>query len=86
MALRVEKNKIEAVIYTQQYRIEGEVYIPRDSRFTDFMGADVKLGFIPATNGKIYALPKDKLLHTVPLLNVNKNFIVIAFPKSSVGV
>ena len=49
MALRVEKNKIEAVIYTQQYRIEGEVYIPKDSRFTDFMGADVKLGFIPVS-------------------------------------
>ena len=86
MALKVEKSKIEAVIYTQQYRIEGEVYVPKSSRFTDFMSAETKHGFIPVTNGKVYSLPKDKLLHTVPLMNVNKSFVVIAFPKNLEGV
>ena len=86
MALKVEKSKIEAVIYTQQYRIEGEVYVPKGSRFTDFVSAETRYGSIPATNCKVYTLAEDKLLHTVPLLNINKNFIVMAFPKNLEGL
>lgn len=86
MALRVEKRKIEVVIYTQQHRIEGEVYVPINSRFTDFMNAEIRHGFIPVTNAEVYSLSEDKLLYKTPLLNVNKNFIVMAFPKSLAGV
>ena len=84
MALRVEKSKIEAVIYTQQYRIEGEVYGPLNSRFTDYMNAEIRHGFIPITNGRVYSMPEGKLLYKTPFLNVNKNFIIMAIPEEGV--
>ena len=84
MALRVEKSKIEAVIYTQQYRIEGEVYVPVDSRFTDYMNAEIRHGFIPITNARVYSMTEGKLLYKPPFLNVNKNFIIMAIPEEGV--
>ncbi len=86
MALRIEKGKIEAVIYTQQHKIEGEVYLIKGSRFTDFMNAAARYGFMPVTNAKVYSLSKNKLLCKTPFLNVNKNFVVMAIPKSSAGI
>ena len=86
MGLKVEKTKIEAVLYTQQLRIEGEVYTPKGTRFTDFMNAEprfqTRYDFIPVTNSKVYSLSEDKLLYETSFLNVNKNFIVIASPKN----
>ncbi len=83
MALGIEKRKIEVVIYTQQHKIEGEVWLHKGAgRFTDFMNATTRFGFMPVTNVKVYPVLEDKLLYTVPLLNINKSFIVMAFPKS----
>lgn len=84
MTLRVEKVKIEAVIYTQQHRIKGEVYLLKGSRFTDFMNAAARYGFMPVTNAKVYSLSEGKLLYKAPFLNVNKNFVVMAIPKEGV--
>lgn len=90
MSLKVEKTKIEAVLYTQQLRIEGEVYTPKGTRFTDFMNAEPRYqtrhDFIPVTNSKVYSLSEDKLLYETSFLNVNKNFIVIASPKNLADV
>lgn len=90
MSLKVEKVKIEAVLYTQQLRIEGEVYTPKGTRFTDFMNAEPRYqtrhDFIPVTNSKVYSLSEDKLLYETSFLNVNKNFIVIASPKNLADV
>jgi len=84
MALKVEVNKVKTVTYTQQHKIEGEVYVPLDSRFTDYMNAEIRHGFIPITNGKVYSLSKGKLLYKTPFLNVNKNFVVMAIPEERV--
>jgi len=90
MGLKVEKVKIEAVLYTQQFRIEGEVYTPKGTRFTDFMNAEQRYqtrhDFIPVTNSKVYSLSEDKLLYETSFLNVNKNFIVVASPKNPADV
>ncbi len=90
MGLKVEKTKIETVLYTQQLRIEGEVYTPKGTRFTDFMNAEPRYqtrhDFIPVTNSKVYSLSEDKLLYETSFLNVNKNFIVIASPKNLADV
>lgn len=90
MSLKVEKVKIEAVLYTQQLRIEGEVYTPKGTRFTDFMNAEPRYqtrhDFIPVTNSKVYSVSEDKLLYETSFLNVNKNFIVIASPKNLADV
>jgi hypothetical protein len=78
------------VLYTQQLRIEGEVYTPKGARFTDFMNAEprfqTRYDFIPVTNSKVYSLSEDKLLYETSFLNVNKNFIVIASPKNLADV
>jgi len=84
MALKVEVNKVKTVTYTQQHKIEGEVYVPLDSRFTDYMNAEIRHGFIPITNGRVYSLSKGKLLYKTPFLNVNKNFVVMAIPEEGV--
>ena len=90
MGVKVEKAKIEAVIYTQQLRIEGEVYILEGERFTDFMNTEsrfqTRYDFIPVTNSKVYSLTEDKLLYETPFLNVNKTFIVVASPKNLADV
>jgi hypothetical protein len=84
MALKVGVNKVKAVTCTQQYRIEGEVYVPVDSRFTDYMNAEMRYGFIPITNGRVYSMTEGKLLYETPFLNVNKNFIIMAIPEEGV--
>jgi len=90
MTLRVEKGGIEAVIYTQQHKIEGKVYLLKGSRFTDFMNTEQRYqtrhDFIPVTNSKVYSLSEDKLLYETSFLNVNKNFIVVASPKNLADV
>jgi len=86
MSLKVDKAKVEAVLYTQQLRIEGEIYILEGERFTDFMNAEprfqTRYDFIPVTNSRVYSLSEDKLLYETSFLNVNKNFIVVASPKN----
>jgi hypothetical protein len=84
MALKMEVNKVKTVTYTQQHKIEGEVYVPLDSRFTDYMNAEIRHGFIPITNCRVYSLSKGKLLYKTPFLNVNKNFVVMAIPEEGV--
>jgi len=42
--------------------------------------------FMPVTNSKVYSLSEDRLLYETPFLNVNKDFIVVAFPKNLAGV
>jgi hypothetical protein len=90
MRLKVEKAKMEAVLYTQQLRIEGEVYILEGERFTDFMNAEPRFqtrhDFMPVTNSKVYSLSEDRLLYETSFLNVNKDFVVVASPKNLVDV
>jgi hypothetical protein len=90
MSLRIEKAKVESVLYTQHLMIEGEVYILEGERFTDFMNAEPRFqtrhDFMPVTNSKVYSLSEDRLLYETPFLNVNKDFIVVAFPKNLAGV
>ena len=89
MGLKVEKAKIEAVLYTQQLRIEGEVYTPKGVRFTDFMNAEprfqTRYDFMPVTNSKVYSLLEGKLLYETSFLSVNKSLIVVASPKNQAG-
>ena len=90
MSLKMEKAKIEAVLYTQQHKIEGEIYILEGERFTDFMNAEPRYqtrhDFVPVTNSKVYSLSEDILLYEISFLNVNKDFIGIAYPKNPADV
>ena len=90
MSLKMEKAKMEAVLYTQQLRIEGEVHILEGERFTDFMNAEPRFrtrhDFMPVTNSKVYSLSEERLLYETSFLNVNKDCIVVASPKNLVDV
>jgi len=46
--------------------------------------AEIRHGFIPITNGRVYSMPEGKLLYKTPFLNVNKNFIIMAIPEEGV--
>ena len=81
--LRVEKEKIEVIIFTPHHKIEGTIYLYPSSRLTDFM--NVTTAFIPVTDAKIYALTDDRLLFSGNFLNINKNNITMIFPKDAVA-
>jgi hypothetical protein len=81
--VKVRKAIIDVIIFTQQHRIEGKAHLSSGGRFTDFMNAPTRLGFIPITDAKIYSLATDKLLYSIDLLNINKNLVVLAFPQAS---
>jgi len=80
--VQVKKAAVDVVLFTQQQRIEGKAYMHLGGRFTDFMNAPGGLGFVAITHAKIYTLAEDKLLYAIDLLNVNRNFVVMVFPKT----
>lgn len=82
-ALKVEKEKVDVVIYTQHHRIEGTIHPHPSTRLTDFMNITTGSGFIPITDAKIYSLPDERLLYSVDFLNINKNYIIMIFPKTT---
>lgn len=83
--MRIDKEKVEVVIYLSNCKIEGTIHIPQGGRLTDFINVPNK-SFIPVTNAKITSTDKtNQFTYNVKLLQVNKAFIQTLFPKDSVS-
>lgn len=82
--LFVSKEKTEVIIFTQSHRVEGEIHLYPSGRLTDFMQAKTEYGFIAVTNAEIYPLGGENPLYSVGFISLNRNFIVMIFPKSEV--
>ena len=79
--MKVEQAEIEVVIFMQNSRVEGKLHLPSGGRLTDYL-ALAERKFIPITDSKIFLMPNNELLYTVPFLSLNKDFIIYIFPKS----
>ncbi len=73
--------EIEVVIFMQNSRMEGKLHLPSGGRLTDYL-ALAERKFLPITEAKIFLMPNNELLYSVPFLSLNKDFIVYIFPKN----
>lgn len=82
--LKMEKNKNEVVIFTKDFKIEGQIHILEGERITDFLCTLDKKQFIPITNASIYKIDSLSYLFKVQYLSLNKDEIVLLAPKDQI--
>jgi len=72
----IQKEKIQAVICTQNEKIEGMIFKVPQNRLLDMLnhGEDT---FIAVSNANVYCAKTGKLLFETEFLAVNKNHIVL---------
>jgi hypothetical protein len=80
MSLRVPKERREVVIFTNNHKVEGEMYLLLDSRISDELNTRSR-EFIPVTNAKIYTINGDSLLYSTDFITINKHSIDIVLSK-----
>lgn len=79
--MKVEQAEVEVMIFTQNSRVEGKLHLPSGGRLTDYL-ALAERKFIPITDSKIFLMPNNELVYSVPFLSLNKDFIIYIFPKN----
>ncbi len=82
MAMRIAKNQVRTVIYTDTHRIEGFYFKIPDSRLLDDLNG--RKDFIPLSRVKIASLanwPEGETLES-DMVIVNKNRIALFVPES----
>jgi hypothetical protein len=80
MSLRVPKERREVVVFTNNHKVEGEMYLLLDSRISDELNTRSR-EFIPVTNAKIYTINGDSLLYSTDFITINKHSIDIVLSK-----
>lgn len=78
--MKVEQAEVIVTIFMQGSRVEGKLHLPAGGRLTDYL-ALAERKFIPITDAKIFLMPTNELVYTVPFLSLNKDFIIYIFPK-----
>lgn len=78
--MKISQTQVEVVIFMQTSRIEGKLHLPSGGRLTDYL-ALAERKFVPITDASIYILPENRLLCSVPFVNVNKDFVIYIYPK-----
>lgn len=78
--MKVEQSVVEVIVFMSNSRVEGKLHLPAGGRLTDYL-ALAERKFLPVTDAKIFLVPDNELIYTVPFLSLNKDFIVYIFPK-----
>ncbi len=78
-----KKIKLEAIIFTDIFKIEGSIYIVPGERVSDFMTSANGSKFIPVTDARIFEIGSSSLLQKTEFLSLNKEKIVTLLPKSN---
>lgn len=83
---KISRDKIGVVIFTLQYRIEGEIHVPPGGRITDFVNIP-QTNFIAVTSARIYRATQkgEEPLYKKDFLALNKEYIIIISPKDEGG-
>lgn len=83
---KMSRDKIEVVIFTPQYRIEGKIHVPPGGRITDFVNI-AQTNFIAVTSASIYRAiqEREEPLYKKDFLALNKEYIIIISPKEEEG-
>jgi len=78
--LKAKKDKIRVAIYTNEFKIYGDIYLYENSRLSDILNAEINRDFIPLTGVKIHDIKTDKLLIEQPFIAINKRDIIMVYP------
>ncbi|MCH8312668.1 MAG: hypothetical protein IID17_06750 [Nitrospinae bacterium] len=76
----VKKEKVDAVIYTANEKIEGTIFKLPQNRLLDMLNNDSG-PFIPVTSAKVFHLVTGRLMYKAEFLAVNKNSVVLIADK-----
>jgi hypothetical protein len=76
-----KRELIEVIIYTQSHKIVGSIHAMPASRIVDFMNSKREDFFIVLTNANVYTLPEENLLQAADFLAINRQAIMMVFPK-----
>jgi ABC-type molybdate transport system substrate-binding protein len=80
-AMLARRHRFEVIIYTQTHKIVGVVHTMPASRLVDFMNSKAADLFIVVTDAEVYKLPDDQLIQTADYFAINKDAIMMVFPK-----
>lgn len=77
---RINKERHDVIIYLENCKIQGAIYLSPGSRLSDFINAPVRQ-FIPITDVVLSSIRTgEDWSYEVEFLDLNKNFIVTMFP------
>jgi hypothetical protein len=74
--VHTNKDKVQVVVYMDDWRIEGDLHVLADSRLTDALNARMK-DFLAVTDAKIFDARTGELLKTVSWVDINRASISI---------
>jgi hypothetical protein len=75
----IKKEKIRVIIYTDSYRIVGNIYYIPGTRLTDTLNVKVR-DFIPITDAVILDNKENAVLAEVPYVAVYRDSIKFVYP------
>lgn len=75
----IKKEKLRVVVYTEHYRIIGNIYFVPGTRLTDTLNVKVK-DFIPLTEVVVMDNKENAILVEVPYLAVYRDSILFVHP------
>lgn len=82
--LHVDKDKLRVIIFTQHYKIVGDIFLPKSGRLSDFLNKTVSgvktEFFIPVTNAECFSMNDGQLKYLAEFVAVNKDHIHLIFP------
>ena len=73
------KDRVEVIIATSVYRIEGEMYVLAGSRLTDALNSKAK-DFFAITDARVFDVNSGELLYEPEYIAVSRASIVAIFP------
>ena len=77
------RNKMEVIIFTVNYVINGEISITKGTRLTDYLDESKHSNeFIPVTNSIVSNKDRNELYKS-KFLNVSRNYMELIIPASS---
>lgn len=79
-SVKIEQAKVAAIVFLEDYIIEGTLHISLGMRYSDFFNK-LKKDFIPVTNASIFSRDKKRLLYKANFMVINKNKIDSITPK-----
>lgn len=82
--LKREKLKHKVIIFTRDFKLEGEIHLLEGERVTDFLCSLHHKQFIPVTNASIFKGDSLKILYKVGYLGLNKDEIILLVPKDQI--
>jgi hypothetical protein len=83
-ALQTDTVLVRVVMYTQHFKIIGNLHLPPNGRITDYLnrtlGGPDKDTFLAITQAECFSITDGKVMHISEFMTVHKGHIHIVFP------